>query len=178
MKRNQGASRLELLAAITLIAILSAILLDRFLFYQEAAEKAKVEYTIAILKSALRLQMATMLAEGRTGGYALLALQNPMDWLDERSDDPMYSSVADGLTSAKKISDQWQFDSDSGSLTYWPVHDMHLRPDASGQKRIRVHVKAVHSSTEPVAAGVDTSAQAATEEVVSVRLEVESYHWF
>lgn len=178
MSKCRGASMLELLAAMTLIAVFAAILLNRLMFYQEVAEKAKVEYTISILKSALRLQMATMLTEGRTRDYALLARQNPLDWLKEKSDDPAYVSVAAGLASGRKISDQWQFDPDSGTLTYWPVHDEHLQPDASGQKRIRVQVKAIYSTPELLASDGGDRAQPVAGTVFSLRLEVEPYRWF
>lgn len=169
---------LELLAAITLIAVIAAVLLNRLMFYQEVAEKAKVEYTISILKSALRLQMATMLTEGRTRDYASLARQNPLDWLKEKSDNPAYASVAAGLASLRKISDQWQFDPDSGTLTYWPVHDEHLQPDASGQKRIRVQVKALYNSPDLLTPDVDAGAKSEDGMVLSLRLDVESYRWF
>lgn len=175
MRRIRGSSRLELLVAATVIGVFAAVLLDRLAFYQEAAEKARVEYTISILKSALRMQMATMLAEGRAGDYALLARQNPLDWLEETATDSKYVSVAAGSTAAKKMAGHWQFEADSRTLTYWPVRDEHLQKDAVGYKRIRLHVKAIRDT--PLLHS-DVPVEPSKEAVISVRLVVEPYQWF
>ena len=166
MTGQRGSSKLELLAAVMLIAAFAAILLNRLAFYQEMAEKAKVEYTISILKSALRLRMATMLTEGRSGEYALLARQNPMDWLEDKPLDSTQVSNAAGPVSEKRFAGQWEFNPDRGTLTYWPVRSDHLQEDASGLKRIRLHVEAVHSEPDDPRAPV-----------LAVRLRVEPYHW-
>jgi len=175
MKRMYGSSRLELLVAAALVAVFAAILLNRLAFYQEAAEKAKVEYSISILKSALRMQMATMLVEGRTEDYALLARQNPLDWLEEKPADSEYVSVAAGSTVTRNMAGQWQFDAENRTLTYWPVRDEHLQADASGYKRIRLHVKAIFNAPAPKSG---TPTEPAKEVIVSVRLHVEPYQWF
>lgn len=175
MKRIRGSSKLDLLVAASIIGIFSAILLDRLAFYQEAAEKAKVEYTISILKSALRMQMATMLAEGRTGDFALLARQNPLDWLEEKPADSKYVSVIAGSAAAKNMSGQWQFDAASHTLTYWPVRDEHLQRDTAGYKRIRLHVKEIRDTVLPHS---EVPHETSKEAVISVRLFVEPYQWF
>lgn len=175
LKKIRGTSRLELLVAATLISIFAAILLDRLAFYQEAAEKAKMEYTISILKSALRMQMATMLTEGRAGDYAALARRNPMDWLEEQSAGSDYVSVAAGSTITKKMAGQWQYDAENRTLTYWPARDEHLQMDASGYKRIRLQVKAVFNTPESES---NTGTEPSKKAIASVRLHVEPYQWF
>lgn len=174
MTRRRGSSKLELLAAIMLIAAFAAVLLNRLAFYQEMAEKAKVEYTISILKSALRMQMATMLAEGRTRDYAVLATQNPMDWLEEKSADDFYISAATRSHSASRMAGQWQFDAGSRALVYWPARDAHLRADASGHKRIRLQVKVVRNT--PGSLPAEEAGKQAV--ILAVRLEAEPYQWF
>ncbi|GAB3544506.1 hypothetical protein GCM10027343_19750 [Noviherbaspirillum agri] len=156
------------------IAVFAAILLDRLSFYQEAAEKAKVEYTISLLKSALRIRMATMMTQGRASSYASLERQNPLDWLEDRQ--PAYTSVAADFESAEKFSGTWQFDPAERVLSYWPVRSDYLQPDSSGQKRIRLKVVVVHGSLDSSPA-TDSPAHPGPVPVVSVRLEVESYRW-
>lgn len=162
---------LELLVASILISIFAAVLLNRLSFYQEAAEKANVEYTISALKSALRVQMATMLIAGRGRDFELLEQQNPLDWLEEKPGDYRLSRESGSING--KRAGFWSYDPATRILTYWPALGEHLLPDQSGQKRIRLRVKVVRdeSSTELDASG--------KRPVVSVALTlVEPYHWF
>lgn len=162
---------LELLVASILISVFAAVLLNRLSFYQEAAEKANVEYTISVLKSALRVQMATMLMEGRGRELALLEQQNPLDWLEEKPGDYRLSTES-GTISGKRAG-SWSYDPTARILTYWPVLGEHLQPDQSGQRRIRLRVKVVRdeSSMELDASG--------KKPIVSVALTlVEPYQWF
>lgn len=169
--RWRGFSMLELLVASMLISIFAAVLLNRLSFYQEAAEKANVEYTISALKSALRVQMATMLIEGRARDFALLERQNPMDWLAEKPGD--YRLAGNNAAAGDKRAGYWSYDPAARVLTYWPARGEYLQPDQSGQRRIRLHVKIVRdeSSTELDASGKTP--------IVSVVLTlVEPYRWF
>lgn len=170
MRAKGGYSRLELLVAITLIGVFAAVLLNRLSFYQEAAEKAKVEYTISLLKSALRIRMATMMQEGRGGSYASLEQQNPLNWLEDKS--LVHVSTIANYASAEKFSGVWHFDPSDRTLTYWPIRKDYLQPDQSGQKRISLKVLLLREDVDAMqGAGSDGS-------VMSVRLQVEPYQWF
>lgn len=174
MKSESGSSKLELLAAITVIAVFGSILLNRLWFYQEVAEKAKVEYTISILRSTLRIQMAEMMSEGRAGELALLEQKNPLDWLEEKPVSEVLGATA--AESEKNASGVWQFDSRDRTLTYWPVRKEHFQADRSGQKRIRLRVELVHDAPIPLPQGnITTSINHAA--VIGLRLQVEPYSW-
>lgn len=174
MKTERGFSRFELLVAVTLIAAFSAVLLNRLFFYQEAAEKAAVEYTISLLKSAVRIRMATLMAEGQAGGLASLERQNPIDWLEDRQ--AGYTSVVANHEAAEKFSGIWQFDSADGTLTYWPIRSAHLEPDRFGMKRIRMKVVVVQEEANSPSMA-NNQEQVMQARVMSARLEVESYRW-
>lgn len=175
MRKCFGFSRLELLAATILIGVFAAALLNRLSFYQEAAEKAKVEYTISLLKSALRIKMATMLAEGRTSSLTTLEHQNPMDWLEEKP--AKYQSVAASADSSKNFSGTWKFDPAERTLTYWPIRKDHLKADKTGQQRIRLRVEVVRLNAGQFGpAGGEPSSGAAP--ILGVRLVIEPYQWF
>lgn len=165
MRRERGFSLLELLAAVILISVFALSLMDRLRFYQELAEKANAEFTIARLKSALRIQMATLIAQGRTREFSSLEQQNPMDWLEER---PGNYHVVSG--NAGPEPGFWQFNTDDRVLTYWVTHDDYFEPDKSGNKRIRLRVIAVRDTSGSIS---ETQNR-----VVTVRLElVEPYVW-
>ncbi len=168
VRRHRGFLLFELLVVVLMIAILAAVLLERLRFYQEAAEKANIEYTISALKSALRVQMATMMVEGRVQEYGQLERQNPMDWLEEKPRN--YSLGAPAVIGACKGC--WSYDSASRTLTYWPMHDKYLRPDSSGQKRIRLRVRALRDTASN---DVDAKGEKL---IMRVVLEVdEPYSW-
>lgn len=168
IRRYRGFSLFELLVAVSLIAILAAVLLDRLRFYQEAAEKANVEYTIRALKSALRVQMAAMMVEGRVQDYNQLEHQNPIDWLDEKPRNISFGVPA-VLDACKGC---WSYDAASRTLTYWPARGEYLQPDSAGQKRIRLRVKTLRDTASN---DVDAKGE---KPIMRVVLEmVEPYSW-
>ena len=61
---SPGFTLIELIVVVCIVALCAALLLDRLRFYQEAAEKAVMEYTVATLKSALQLRVAALLVRG------------------------------------------------------------------------------------------------------------------
>ncbi|HJV80829.1 hypothetical protein [Noviherbaspirillum sp.] len=156
---------LELLSAFILIGIFATFLLDRLTFYQEAAEKANVEYTIANLRSALRIQMAVLISQGRMREFALLEQQNPMDWLEHKPAN--YRLVS---RDSSREPGFWHFNTSDRTLTYWLVHGSHFQTDKPEGKRIRLRIRLVRDSSGPQS---DTQSPVST-----VRLElVEPYTW-
>ncbi|HEY6720193.1 MAG TPA: prepilin-type N-terminal cleavage/methylation domain-containing protein, partial [Burkholderiales bacterium] len=61
LRAVSGLTLIELIVVVCIIALCAALLLDRLRFYQEAAEKAAMEYTVGAVKSALQLRVAAML---------------------------------------------------------------------------------------------------------------------
>lgn len=172
MKKVHGFSLLELLVAAILAAVLAFVLLNRLSYYREAAEKANVEYTISELKSALRIEMATMLVQGRVHDYELLARQNPMDWLEEKPANYHRPGLKNSAPEIQQAG-YWYFDPIEHSLTYWVVHGDYFKPDKSGQKRIRLQVKLVRDESS---SALDRNGD---KPIVSVHLNaMEPYHWF
>lgn len=174
MKQARGSSKLELMTAIVLIAVCAAVLLNRLSFYQEVAEKAQVEYTISILKSALRIQMATMMTDGHTGDVALLEQRNPLEWLREK---PVTQVLEVGNSSPKKsASAGWEFDPLNRTLTYRPLHTAHFQADQFGKKEIRLKVELVRDSSKLLPHG-NLNSPNSHAAVLGLRLHVEPYSW-
>jgi len=62
-----GFTLLELGVAITAIAVLAVLLLNRLHIYQEMAEKAAMESTLRLIKTGLQIRLAELIITNRQG---------------------------------------------------------------------------------------------------------------
>jgi prepilin-type N-terminal cleavage/methylation domain-containing protein len=138
VRRHAGLTLVELVVVMCIVAVIAAVLLNRLRFYQEAAEKAAMESTVGVLKSALQLRVAAMLVNGEERNIESLTRANPVNWLMEpprgyrgefRAPQP---AVARG---------SWYFDAAKNELVYVPDLDDHLKADSTGSKRLRFRVE-------------------------------------
>jgi general secretion pathway protein G len=171
MKRLYGFSRLELMVVTIIFAVLAGILLDRLFYYQEAAEKADMEYRIRALKSGLRLRMATLLVEGRAQDFPSLANENPMDWLPQKPAN--YQGVTRRGDAEQLMAGNWYFDIDSRMLIYVIRSGDYFVPGVAGRKQVRLRINVV-SNNQMSASGMPLSDTAAGVTLVLV----EPYRWF
>jgi general secretion pathway protein G len=164
---STGLTLIELIVVICIIGVSAALLLYRLRFYQEAAEKAAMEYTVAVVKSALALQVAAMLIHGEERNIESLAGANPVSWLREpprgyrgefRAPQP---AVPRG---------SWYFDMTRNELVYVPELDDHLERQPDGSKRLRFRVRLDFEPTEP---------NSGLKRITALRMEpVRPYAWF
>lgn len=171
VRKFRGFSLLEFLVGVISIGIIATILLNRLLYYQEAAEKTNMEYTMSMMKSALRSRMASLLIEGRAQEYIRLAQENPMDWLEPKPDN--YLGKLANPDPGQLAAGNWYFDSANGTTVYLVGRGKYFQPDTTGQKRVRLRVTFVrnransqsnHDPIEPT-------------DTVALSL-VEPYKWF
>lgn len=139
--RTHGFSLFELLVVIALISTLATVLLNRLAYYQEAAEKANMEYTISALRSALRLHIATLMVEGRAQQNILLAQQNPMNWLETKPGN--YAGQFANPDSGAITPGSWYFDTADSTLVYLVRHGEYFESTNSGAKRVRLRMQVV-----------------------------------
>src|SRR5437773_3474109 len=163
---SPGFTLIELIVVVCIVALCAALLLDRLRFYQEAAEKAAMEYTVATMKSALQLRVAAMLVRGEEGNIGILARSNPMDWLME----PPVGYRGEFRAPQPDVPrGSWYFDATRKELVYVPDLDGHLERLADGSKRLRFRVR------------VDEPAESDSERkrMTGMRVEpVMPYTWF
>jgi len=135
---SPGFTLIELIVVVCIVALCAALLLDRLRFYQEAAEKAVMEYTVATVKSALQLQVAAMLVRGEEKKIGTLARANPVDWLME----PPVGYRGEFRAPQPAVPrGSWYFDATRNELVYVPNLDAHLERLADGSKRLRFRVR-------------------------------------
>ena len=171
-KRAQGFTLLELVVVIIIISTLAAVLMDRVLFYQEAAERAAMEQMAGILRSALQFQVADRLLKGKTRELPLLVQDNPMDWLAEQPGN--YVGVRFNPKPGEVPKGDWYFDLKDKQLVYIVARGSHFMPNQAGRKEVRYKVRLVYSRDAQVnPSGVDEK------EINGVILALaEPYQWF
>ncbi len=143
---SPGFTLIELIIVVCIVALCAALLLDRLRFYQEAAEKAVMEYTVATLKSALQLRVAAMLVRGEEKNIGSLARANPVDWLME----PPVGYRGEFRAPQPAVPrGSWYFDATRNELVYVPNLDAHLERLPDGSKRLRFRVRLSFEPAEP-----------------------------
>ena len=143
---SRGFTLIELIVVVCIVALCAAVLLDRLRLYQEAAEKAAMEYTVAVMKSALQLRVADMLVRGEEKNIGALARTNPMEWLME----PPAAYRGEFRAPQPAVPrGSWYFDATRNEIVYVPNLDAHLERLADGSKRLRFRVRLDFEPKDP-----------------------------
>ncbi|TMG74991.1 MAG: prepilin-type N-terminal cleavage/methylation domain-containing protein [Betaproteobacteria bacterium] len=145
-RAGRGFTLVELVVVVCIVAVSAALLVDRLRFYQEAAEKAAMEYTVGAVRSGLQLRVAAMLIRGEERNIESLARANPVDWLV--GPPPGYRGEFRALQPAVPRG-SWYFDATRSELVYVPDLDGHLKVLADGSKRLRFRVRFEIARAEP-----------------------------
>jgi prepilin-type N-terminal cleavage/methylation domain-containing protein len=115
--RRGGFTLLEISVVIAIMAILAAMFLKKMLFYQVQVERVAAQQVVVVLRSALHMQVVTLIAQGRQSELASLASQNPMDWLalkPENYNGEFYAPAAEFI-----VPGNWYFDRSDMKLIYF-----------------------------------------------------------
>ena len=172
--RRTGFSLLELLVAIVVVSLLAGMFIKNSAqFYQEQAEKVAMEQTLGVIRSALHLKMASLIAKNRTAEIPLLAERNPMEWLAEKPKNYMGEYYAPEPEDV--VSGHWYFDLRKRYLIYSVQNAAHFRLVSGDLKQIHFQVKLVKNSDVSLKKNKDLEGS----EIEGVVLEpVVPYTWF
>ncbi len=168
-RRNlaRGISLVELALSLGVILALAGVLLNRLAYYQEAAEKAQMEYTVNTLKLAPQLRIGHDLGRQRPVDFAAIAGENPVTWLDRPM--PGYRGEVGAAEAQALEPGSWCFARAERELVYRPLRSDHLADDSTGQKRVRFKVALVRAVN---GAGTNDGS------VIGLQLRpVERYRW-
>lgn len=171
VKSASGFSLFEFLVVVASIALLGGVLLERARFYQEQAEKAAMEQMAGALRSALRLQIAQRLPQGRHN-LAELVEQNPMDWLLGKPAN--YLGERFGPQAGTVPGGNWYFDLRDKTLVYVVGNGRHFAPNPAGRKEVRYQIRPLRGG-KPQATGIPADIQATDGVILAL---VEPYQWF
>lgn len=155
-QRSQGFSLLELTVAVTVMVLLMTALLTRLWFYQREVERLAAEQVVQALRSALQLQLASMMARGRMTEVASLAGQNPMDWLAQKPAN--YLGAFYSADPAELDTGNWYFDKKEGKLVYLFSHSDNSDSGEPNQLNFRVKLVNNRDSAAKQAVGGNVGA--------------------
>jgi prepilin-type N-terminal cleavage/methylation domain-containing protein len=163
--RQSGFTLLELMAAIVIISVLAAVLLDRLAHYQEMAERAAMDSMVRTIKTGLQIRLAELIIANRQAEAAALEAEDPIRWLDAP---PANYGGAYGASSERG---KWYFDAPGRQLVYIVNNGDGLELDAAGGvKQIRFRARL---QKDPMQFG-----GAAVESVTGITLTpVTPYRW-
>lgn len=167
-----GFTLLELVTVIVVVSILSGVLIGRFLIYLEMAEKTAMEQTVGAIRSGLNIQMAGLIARGRTEDISRLVTTNPMKFLSGKQKN--YAGEFFGGKLPDINPGNWYFDLKDRQLVYLVGRDAHFVPGEDGRKWIRYRLSLVFNESSLA----DTQ-RSILQEIGGVTLEeVAPYKWF
>lgn len=128
-QRQTGFTLLELMAAIVIISVLAAVLLNRLAYYQEMAERAAMESMVRTIKTGLQFRLAELIIANRQAEAAALEAEDPVRWLDTR---PANYGGAYGASTDRG---KWYFDAPGRQLVYVVNTGDHLDLGTGGGSR-------------------------------------------
>jgi type II secretory pathway pseudopilin PulG len=82
--RALGFTLFELILSLMVVSLFAGKLAERFVDYQEQAEKAAMEQTVGSIRSALNIRMAALIARGRSEDVVKLLEINPFTLLNDQ----------------------------------------------------------------------------------------------
>jgi general secretion pathway protein G len=168
-KSRTGFTLIELAVVISIVAVSTGLLFQRALFYQEQAEKAAMEQTVGVVRSALHLQVASLIAKNKTDELPKLVERNPMEWLAQKPKN--YAGEYYAPRSGDVTPGSWYFDLHGRNLIYLVKSKNHFNSGEKGRDLIRFQVKTV----DPIRGQAQEPARA----IEGVILEqVIPYTWF
>lgn len=155
-RKQRGFTLIELVVSISIIVFLAGMLLQRIWFYQEQAEKAAMEQVAAAVQSALILQYAHLMTNGREADAAKLLTENPLNWLMRKP--PNYAGEFFAPARESIPAGNWTFDLNSHELIYVPSRTDYFTPGKDGYKwvRYRVHLEYASAPLANVGKNRDT----------------------
>ncbi|MDB5807981.1 MAG: hypothetical protein JWN94_103 [Betaproteobacteria bacterium] len=156
-----GFTLIELILVISIISALSVFASDRFLYWQERAEKAAMESVLSGVKMGVQIRMAEMMATNRMD-VRELETENPIRWLQDRP------STYAGDYGPPLTGGSWYYSTGEHELVYVLNNRAYLETDG-GKKELRFRVSVRQ----------EVDARLAAKTVAGVTLApVSRYKWF
>lgn len=110
--RERGFTVFELTVVIVIFSVVVTVLLNRLNFYQELAEKAKMESELRTIKTGLQIKLAELIVTNRQAEAGKLETEDPIRWLDDKP--PNYG----GSYRKPPEPGAWYFDATERQLVY------------------------------------------------------------
>ena len=168
---SKGFTLLELVIVIAIIVTLMGLFMNRFMYYQEQAEKTAMEQVAGAIQSALVMQYGQILTRGKPSDVAALAQDNPINLLQKAPHN--YAGEFYDPTPLSVPPASWMFDLKTRDLIYVLGEGNYFKPGKDGRKWIRFHVALSYTKS------LLPSLQNEPTDLTGLLFEpVEPYKWF
>ena len=158
---------------IVITSVLAIILLNRFFYYQEVAEKAAMDITVMNVRSGLRLRIAELMMQDRMDEMGHLMDENPILWLETPPSN--YIELLDGKPEKNAATPgNWHFDNERKELVYVLQHDAFFKSETNESSNVKKAIRfRVNAITPPRSNNGDT-----VRRIEGITLtSVTQYHW-
>ena len=163
--KKTGFTLIELILVICIVSVLAVAAAERFLYYQERAEKAAMDATLAAFKMGLQIRLAELIITNRQMAAGDLERDNPLRWLDEPP------ANYDGEYRASPKPGNWYFAADARQLVYVPNSSSNLQLGQADLRELRFRVRLRYDD-------IDTgSGKVKTLSGIGI-VPVQPYRWF
>ena len=115
-QKQRGASLLEFALIVVVVGILTTVLLHRIQHYQREAAEAAMRTTVANVRTALGIKVASGKLPDGTINLTILTEQNPFDWLKDKPQN--YAGEYFSPSDADIGEGNWCFDRSDKSVVY------------------------------------------------------------
>ena len=162
---QRGFTLLELVIAILIISVLATVLLDRFSYYQELAEKAAMESMVRGIKTGLQIRLAELIITNRQAEAGVLETEDPVRWLEKKP------ANYGGAYPEQPSPGTWYFDGHQRQLVYVVTTGNRLELNTGGgAKQIRFRARLLKDRIQVLGGAVES--------VTGVALSpVQPYRW-
>ncbi|MEX0606534.1 MAG: hypothetical protein WD138_00735 [Halofilum sp. (in: g-proteobacteria)] len=144
LRAQDGLSILEFTLVVSIVSVLLVFGASRIMTLRVDLERAAVEHTLTGMRSALALEFASLLTQGKRQRIETWAGGNPLTLFENRN-------VLDAEPGALPGPGDWTYE--QGEVVYRPAYPNALtgNPDAIGRWRVAVHGDAQPTGLELVA---------------------------
>lgn len=161
----RGFTILELVLVLIVVGVAGVVAVDRFLYYQELAEKAAMDATLASFKMGLQIRSAELAISNGQSAAGGLENENPVRWLAEAP-----ANFA-GEYPARPQPGQWYFVARDATLVYVPSSSRYLTLPKGTNGELRFKIK-LNRDVAPASAGGSRMPEG-----VSI-VATSEYQWF
>jgi prepilin-type N-terminal cleavage/methylation domain-containing protein len=146
LKKLYGFTLIELVVSISLIAVFSALALNKLFWYQGQAEKANMDYTASTIKSGLWLKAASLMMAERGFEIPALLKQNPFNLLEVKPTNYLGEINENNARSLK--AGNWYFDRSNNQIVYIVGQRQHFTPAITDDYSVRFSMEILHGEIE------------------------------